>query len=74
MTAQVRSGFSRFADFLFDNFFLPLKASTRRTPQPRPHLIPPPRDCREAGTLRELRTVSRLFTVPASAAIAIAAS
>ncbi|EPE06821.1 hypothetical protein F503_03248 [Ophiostoma piceae UAMH 11346] len=28
--------FSGFAEYLMDNFFLPLKASTRRTPQPSP--------------------------------------
>ncbi|EPE02596.1 hypothetical protein F503_06572 [Ophiostoma piceae UAMH 11346] len=28
--------FSEFAEYLMDNFFLPLKASTRKTPQPSP--------------------------------------
>lgn len=33
---DLRSPFFAFADYLLDNFFLPLKASTRRTPQPSP--------------------------------------
>ncbi|KAI1119422.1 hypothetical protein F5Y14DRAFT_395245 [Nemania sp. NC0429] len=33
---DLRSPFFAFADYLLDNFFLPLKASSRRTPQPSP--------------------------------------
>ncbi|KAL2017090.1 hypothetical protein VTK56DRAFT_2613 [Thermocarpiscus australiensis] len=33
---SLRSNFLGFADYLLDNFFLPLKASTKRTPQPSP--------------------------------------
>ncbi|KPM42283.1 hypothetical protein AK830_g4280 [Neonectria ditissima] len=33
---DLRSPFFGFADYLLDNFFLPLKASTKRTPQPSP--------------------------------------
>ncbi|KIH87477.1 hypothetical protein SPBR_05011 [Sporothrix brasiliensis 5110] len=33
---ELRPLFVGFADYLMDNFFLPLKASTRRTPQPSP--------------------------------------
>ncbi|OAA50504.1 hypothetical protein NOR_00954 [Metarhizium rileyi] len=34
--ANVWSNLKGFADFLIDSFFLPLKASTRKTPQPSP--------------------------------------
>ncbi|KAK5994114.1 hypothetical protein PT974_07554 [Cladobotryum mycophilum] len=33
---QLRERFYGFADYLVENFFLPLKASTRKTPQPSP--------------------------------------
>ncbi|KAI2611894.1 hypothetical protein GGR54DRAFT_344555 [Hypoxylon sp. NC1633] len=33
---ELRPVFSGFADHLLDNFFLPLKASTKKTPQPTP--------------------------------------
>ncbi|KAI1768657.1 hypothetical protein GGR53DRAFT_346453 [Hypoxylon sp. FL1150] len=33
---ELRSIFFGFADYLLDNFFLPLKASTKKTPQPTP--------------------------------------
>ncbi|KAI8943948.1 hypothetical protein F4801DRAFT_595322 [Xylaria longipes] len=33
---DLRSAFFGFADYLLDNFFLPLKASTKKTPQPSP--------------------------------------
>ncbi|KAI0837286.1 hypothetical protein F5Y06DRAFT_271260 [Hypoxylon sp. FL0890] len=33
---ELRPKFFGFADFLLDNFFLPLKASTKKTPQPTP--------------------------------------
>ncbi|KAJ8126391.1 hypothetical protein O1611_g7245 [Lasiodiplodia mahajangana] len=33
---ELRPKFFSFADFLLDNFFLPLKASAKRTPQPSP--------------------------------------
>ncbi|KAI8711324.1 HNHc domain-containing protein [Fusarium sp. LHS14.1] len=33
---EIRSGINSFADFLVDNFFLSLKASATRTPQPSP--------------------------------------
>ncbi|RSL77561.1 hypothetical protein CEP52_017705 [Fusarium oligoseptatum] len=33
---KIRSGLKSFADFLVDNFFLPLKASATKTPQPSP--------------------------------------
>ncbi|GAP87961.1 hypothetical protein SAMD00023353_1600370 [Rosellinia necatrix] len=33
---ELRSKFFSFADYLLDNFFLPLKASTKKTPQPTP--------------------------------------
>ncbi|KAI1272767.1 hypothetical protein F5Y07DRAFT_286290 [Xylaria sp. FL0933] len=33
---DLRSPFFGFADYLLDNFFLPLKASTKKTPQPSP--------------------------------------
>ncbi|KAK0749172.1 hypothetical protein B0T18DRAFT_321154 [Schizothecium vesticola] len=33
---DLRSAFFAFADHLLDNFFLPLKASTKKTPQPSP--------------------------------------
>ncbi|KAL2138306.1 hypothetical protein VTI28DRAFT_6995 [Corynascus sepedonium] len=33
---RIRAKVFGFADYLFDNFFLPLKASTRKTPQPSP--------------------------------------
>ena len=33
---DLRSAFFGFADYLMDNFFLPLKASTKKTPQPSP--------------------------------------
>lgn len=33
---EIRSPFFGFADYLMDNFFLPLKASTKKTPQPSP--------------------------------------
>ncbi|OAA63380.1 hypothetical protein SPI_03543 [Niveomyces insectorum RCEF 264] len=33
---DIKPLFSGFAEYLMDNFFLPLKASTRRTPQPSP--------------------------------------
>ncbi|KAL2256825.1 hypothetical protein VTK26DRAFT_1067 [Humicola hyalothermophila] len=33
---RIRSKFFGFADYLIDNFFLPLKASARKTPQPSP--------------------------------------
>ncbi|CAH0044959.1 unnamed protein product [Clonostachys solani] len=32
----LRSSIFSFADYLFENFFMPLKASTRKTPQPTP--------------------------------------
>ncbi|KAJ2989592.1 hypothetical protein NUW58_g3390 [Xylaria curta] len=35
---NVRSKFFQFGDHLFDNFFLPVKASTKKTPQPSPAL------------------------------------
>ncbi|KAJ2975204.1 hypothetical protein NUW58_g8424 [Xylaria curta] len=35
---DVRSNFFNFAEHLFDNFFLPMKASTKKTPQPSPAL------------------------------------
>ncbi|CAG9946270.1 unnamed protein product [Clonostachys rosea f. rosea IK726] len=34
--AALRTSIFSFADYLFENFFLPLKASTRKTPQPTP--------------------------------------
>ncbi|EGE06925.1 hypothetical protein TEQG_05978 [Trichophyton equinum CBS 127.97] len=33
---SLRQGVVAFADFLFDNFFLPLRASSKHTPQPSP--------------------------------------
>ncbi|KAI8648931.1 HNHc domain-containing protein [Fusarium sp. Ph1] len=33
---KIRSGLNSFADFLLNNFFLPLKASATKTPQPSP--------------------------------------
>ncbi|KAI5921713.1 hypothetical protein F4810DRAFT_330693 [Camillea tinctor] len=33
---NIRSKFFDFGDYLFDNFFLPVKASTKKTPQPSP--------------------------------------
>ncbi|KAK3690482.1 hypothetical protein B0T22DRAFT_515937 [Podospora appendiculata] len=33
---DLRAALFEFADYLLDNFFLPLKASTRKTPQPSP--------------------------------------
>ncbi|KAG5288301.1 hypothetical protein I7I48_10498 [Histoplasma ohiense] len=33
---QIRTAFTGFADYLFDNFFLPLMASSQTTPQPSP--------------------------------------
>ncbi|RYC54053.1 hypothetical protein CHU98_g12155 [Xylaria longipes] len=33
---ELRSKFFGFADYLLDNFFLPVKASTKKTPQPTP--------------------------------------
>ncbi|KAI1660597.1 hypothetical protein F4813DRAFT_298679, partial [Daldinia decipiens] len=33
---ELRSSLLRFADYLLDNFFLPLKASAKKTPQPSP--------------------------------------
>ncbi|TGJ83076.1 hypothetical protein E0Z10_g5688 [Xylaria hypoxylon] len=33
---ELRPKFFSFADYLLDNFFLPLKASTKKTPQPTP--------------------------------------
>ncbi|KAF5023720.1 hypothetical protein F66182_4224 [Fusarium sp. NRRL 66182] len=33
---ELRASLDNFADYLFDNFFLPLKASTKKTPQPSP--------------------------------------
>ncbi|KAI1758661.1 hypothetical protein GGR53DRAFT_516335 [Hypoxylon sp. FL1150] len=35
---DVRAKFFSFAEYLFDNFFLPVKASTKKTPQPSPAL------------------------------------
>ncbi|KAI0870105.1 hypothetical protein GGS24DRAFT_493251 [Hypoxylon argillaceum] len=35
---DVRLNFLNFAEHLFDNFFLPMKASTKKTPQPSPAL------------------------------------
>ncbi|RSL86880.1 hypothetical protein CEP52_015693, partial [Fusarium oligoseptatum] len=34
--AELRAGLDEFADYLVDNFFLPIKASTKKTPQPTP--------------------------------------
>lgn len=34
--AKLRDSLFNFAEYLFENFFLPLKASTRKTPQPSP--------------------------------------
>ncbi|CAH0023472.1 unnamed protein product [Clonostachys rhizophaga] len=34
--AALRDSIHNFADYLFENFFLPLKASARKTPQPSP--------------------------------------
>uniref|UniRef100_A0A8H7NPJ1 HNH nuclease domain-containing protein n=1 Tax=Bionectria ochroleuca TaxID=29856 RepID=A0A8H7NPJ1_BIOOC len=34
--AALHNSILNFADYLFENFFLPLKASTRKTPQPSP--------------------------------------
>ncbi|RSL78708.1 hypothetical protein CEP52_017609 [Fusarium oligoseptatum] len=34
--AKLRDSFVNFAEYLFENFFLPLKASTKKTPQPSP--------------------------------------
>ncbi|RSL71270.1 hypothetical protein CEP53_001527 [Fusarium sp. AF-6] len=34
--AELQAGLDEFADYLVDNFFLPLKASTKKTPQPTP--------------------------------------
>ncbi|GKU14969.1 unnamed protein product, partial [Fusarium langsethiae] len=34
--AELQAGLYKFADYLVDNFFLPLKASTKKTPQPTP--------------------------------------
>ncbi|KAK2930481.1 hypothetical protein FoTM2_010822 [Fusarium oxysporum f. sp. vasinfectum] len=33
---QLKAHLYKFADYLVDNFFLPLKASTKKTPQPTP--------------------------------------
>ncbi|EKJ72467.1 hypothetical protein FPSE_07348 [Fusarium pseudograminearum CS3096] len=33
---ELRASLDNFADYLVDNFFLPLKASTKKTPQPSP--------------------------------------
>ncbi|KAI1157327.1 hypothetical protein F5B18DRAFT_657801 [Nemania serpens] len=35
---DMRAKFLDFAEYLFDNFFLPVKASTKKTPQPSPAL------------------------------------
>ncbi|KAJ4171733.1 hypothetical protein NW754_000312 [Fusarium falciforme] len=34
--AKLRDSFFNFAEYLFENFFLPLKSSTKKTPQPSP--------------------------------------
>jgi hypothetical protein len=34
--AKLRDSFVNFAEYLFENFFLPLKSSTKKTPQPSP--------------------------------------
>ncbi|SCO90097.1 uncharacterized protein FRV6_14225 [Fusarium oxysporum] len=36
LEAELRTSLFNFAEYLFDNFFLPLKASTKKTPQPSP--------------------------------------
>ncbi|KAG8664880.1 hypothetical protein FPOAC2_14577 [Fusarium poae] len=36
LEAKLRTSLFNFAEYLFDNFFLPLKASTKKTPQPSP--------------------------------------
>ncbi|KAI1118331.1 hypothetical protein F5Y14DRAFT_400039 [Nemania sp. NC0429] len=36
---NLRPKFFQFGDHLFDNFFLPVKASTKKTPQPSPALL-----------------------------------
>ncbi|KAL7950151.1 hypothetical protein V8C42DRAFT_309616 [Trichoderma barbatum] len=39
MIEKLASTFSNFSDYLLDNFFLPLKASTKKTPQPSPAFL-----------------------------------
>ncbi|KAL7784893.1 hypothetical protein V8C37DRAFT_395026 [Trichoderma ceciliae] len=39
MVEELGSMFSNFSEYLMDNFFLPLKASTRKTPQPSPAFL-----------------------------------
>ncbi|EKJ74174.1 hypothetical protein NXS19_010817 [Fusarium pseudograminearum] len=36
LEAELRTSLFNFAEYLFENFFLPLKASTKKTPQPSP--------------------------------------
>ncbi|KID77229.1 uncharacterized protein G6M90_00g099530 [Metarhizium brunneum] len=51
-----------FADYLIDNFFLPLKASTRRTPQPSPAFHSATQST-QAGGQTFIGTMARLKTL-----------
>ncbi|KAI0102885.1 hypothetical protein GGR51DRAFT_525724 [Nemania sp. FL0031] len=60
---ELRPKFLGFADFLLDNFFLPLKASTRKTPQPTPTYHSVVREGQAATTQGFVGTPARIATL-----------
>ncbi|KAI0431359.1 hypothetical protein F5Y09DRAFT_197897 [Xylaria sp. FL1042] len=57
---NVRSKFFDFGDFLFNNFFLPVKASTKKTPQPSPALHSAVQEAQGRGGQQYIGTGPRL--------------
>ncbi|KAI1181981.1 hypothetical protein F5B17DRAFT_225140 [Nemania serpens] len=57
---DVRSKFFDFGDYLFNNFFLPVKASTKKTPQPSPALHSAVQEAQGRGGQQYVGTGPRL--------------
>ncbi|KAI0101768.1 hypothetical protein GGR51DRAFT_529281 [Nemania sp. FL0031] len=57
---DIRSKFFEFGDYLFTNFFLPVKASTRKTPQPSPALYSAVQEAQGGGRQHYTGTGPRL--------------
>ncbi|KAL7623277.1 hypothetical protein AAE478_006958 [Parahypoxylon ruwenzoriense] len=60
---DIRSKFFDFGEYLFNNFFLPVKASANKTPQPSPALHSAVRGAQGQGGQQYVGTGSRLSTL-----------
>ncbi|KAI5917332.1 hypothetical protein F4810DRAFT_696845 [Camillea tinctor] len=57
---EIRPKFFDFGDYLFNNFFLPVKASTKQTPQPSPALHSAVQEAQGQGGQQHVGTTYRL--------------